>query len=357
MKLSRLIFALLFSLSTIQVSAYHFMGGHITYTCDAQNAYSFTIEIYRDCGTTMMPTTFDLNINSVSCNISTTVTLELLVNPPQIISPLCSSQPNPCTNPSVGITGIERYIYSHVANSVISDPPVVLVACSDWVFSINSCCRTNQITTGSNNSSFKILTTLNNIVAPCNNSPWFDFETPFYACLGDTSVYSLGTIEDDGDSLSFKMVDCLDINGVVNYNNGFSGQNPISNNYIEFDSLTGELRFVPTVLQMSIICILVEEYRNGVKIGEVLREGRIEILNCANQLPTLSGINGTYRQDSISVCAGQNLCFTLDAFDADTTNSIALSFAYNLSGASITTTQTANNAKQITVCWTPTLIC
>ena len=146
----------------------------------------------------------------------------------------------------------------------------------------------------------------------------------------------------------------------VNYATGFSATTPLSVNYSSFDNSTGTWTFVPSIVQTGVICMLVEEYRNGNKIGEVMRDIQIGVTNCTNQAPILSGINGTATgagatgSNSISTCAGQNLCFTIDAYDSDVAQTVGINYTNALAGATYTVTNTGNTA-QVTVCWTPTL--
>ena len=66
----------------------------------------------------------------------------------------------------------------------------------------------------------------------------------------------------------------------------------------------------PTNLEITVMAVLVEEYRNGVLIGAVERDIQFTIIDCNNIIPTLSGINGT-NSFSQTVCAGTQTCFDI----------------------------------------------
>lgn len=353
----KLILALILSLSTFQVSASHLMGGNITYECLGNNTYIVKVELYRDCNGITLPNTLSLSIESANCNINMNYSIPLVANSPEIVTQICSSAPDVCNDPS-GVYGVQKYTYI--------DSAVVLPSCNfltDVTISYSDCCRNGAITTlnGGGGSGFYIETVLDNTLPNCNNSPVFDFDPIFYACIGDTAVYSHGVSDPDGDDLVFSLVGCLqNQTSAVPYNTGYSGQNPLSTSYLQVDATTGTVKFVPLVAEVGVICMLVEEYRNGVKIGEVMRDMQIGVTNCqGNQLPVLSGINGTVGpngatgSNSISITNGQNLCFTIDAFDADSAQVLAIQYTNSLPGATYTLNQTGNTA-QITVCWTPT---
>lgn len=362
MKSLKFILALILSLSAFQVSASHLMGGNITYECVGNNVYKFKAELYRDCNGITLPSTIPLTVTSASCGLNFTIILELEPSGPEIVTPLCPNEPDRC-NGSTGVYGVQKYTYTHVSASQgqgLSSPPVVLPSCSDWVIAYSICCRNAAISTGSANSSFYIQTELNNVSASCNNSPIFGFDPILFGCIGDTVKYSHGVSDADNDSLVFSLTNCLEgLANSVAYLPPYSGTNPLANNYISLDAATGTLTFVPTQAQTGVICMLVEEYRNGVKIGEIVRDIQIGILNCTNQSPYLSGINGTATSagttgsNTMSICVGQNSCFTIDAYDYNTAQNVGVTYSNTLSGATFSVNATGNTA-QVTICWTPT---
>ena len=63
----------------------------------------------------------------------------------------------------------------------------------------------------------------------------------------------------------------------------------------------------PTNLEITVMAVLVKEYRNGVLIGEVERDIQFTVIDCNNIVPTVTGINGT-NSFSQTVCAGTQFC-------------------------------------------------
>ena len=111
-------------------------------------------------------------------------------------------------------------------------------------------------------------------------------------------------------------------NGGVNYIGTFSAANPISGTTV-FDQITGDLCMNTTQSQVSVIAMKITEYRNGVKIGSVLRDIQIIILSCSTTPPVLSGFNGVPQDvtnasaldDSLHFCANDldNINFTINS--------------------------------------------
>lgn len=61
----------------------------------------------------------------------------------------------------------------------------------------------------------------------------------------------------------------------VNYLPGFSATSPLMTSAagpVTIDENTGAITFTPNIMQVGIVCVRVEEFRNGVKIGEVVRD-------------------------------------------------------------------------------------
>jgi gliding motility-associated-like protein len=308
-----------------QAKASHIMGGDITYNCIGPNTFAFTVQLYQDCNGIALPGSIPLTITSASCGQTINITLELVPSGPLIVTPLCPGQPDRCNGS--GTYGIQQYTYTHIPASQgqgLSSPPVVLPAgCTDWTISWTDCCRNGAITTGPAGA-FYIETELNNVNAPCNNSPAFlNTPTP-YACVGTNVNYSHGVSEWDGDSLVFSLVPCLTgANTPVTYNNPYSGTNPVASaSGISINSATGAIAFTPTQAQVGVICVLVEEYRNGVNVGSVMRDIQFTILNCTNSLPLASGangnagVNGATGSYDVTVCEGETVDFIVASYDA-----------------------------------------
>jgi hypothetical protein len=112
--------------------------------------------------------------------------------------------------------------------------------------------------------------------------------------------------------------------------------------------------FTPNTPQTAVICVRVEEFRNGIKIGEIVRDLQFVIQNCTNQLPTASGINGSNTVFDTTVCAGSTLCFDILGLDADASNNLTMSASGLPTGATFTVSGSGNN-RVGRFCWNPTV--
>jgi gliding motility-associated-like protein len=227
--------------------------------------------------------------------------------------------------------------------------------CSDWVMSYQLCCRNAAITNIANpsNNTFYIYATLNNQNGLCNNSPTFSNKPVPFACLGQEFCFNHGATDVDGDSLVYSLITPYqNANSTVQYNAPYSATSPLASSpAVNFNNSTGDICMTPTALQVTVMAVLVREYRNGVLIGSVERDIQVTVLNCGNNLPSLSGINGT-NNFSASVCAGQQLCFNINSFDPDAGQNVSVNWDGSIPNATFTTS--AGSRPTGTFCWTPT---
>lgn len=143
------------------------------------------------------------------------------------------------------------------------------------------------------------------------------------ACKFQPWVYNSGAVDEDGDSLSFKLVPSMGAS-CVPFELGFYvypdeidaiGDSPNPANDISIDPLTGTIIWEsPQRNGEYNIAFIVEEWRNGVRLGQVMRDMQIVVEDCANLPPEIGFIPDT------CVEAGQNLTFEITATDPEGSN-------------------------------------
>ncbi len=340
---SFLILILLFAGSSKNAVASHSMGSDITYRCLGNNQYEVTLSFYRDCAGIPADSAAWISFSS-SCYPTGNTIIYLIPGTGREISPVCPSEVSTCNGGT--FTGIQEYIY----RGIITLPG----PCADWTFSYNLCCRNNAITNIDfpGNTLMYVYATLNNTITPCNNSPTFSNLPVPFVCLGQLYCYNHGAYDADGDSLVYSLITPFDSPGLpVQYNFPFSATNPLSSiPATSFNSSNGDICMTPSNLEVTVMAVLVSEYRNGVLIGSVERDIQITVINCNNVLPTLTGVNGT-NSFSQSVCAGNQICFTVYSADPDGLQNTIVSWDNSIPGATFTTLP--GHRESGTFCWTP----
>ncbi len=317
------------------VNATHLLAFEINYEHLGNNVFEVTLIYYRDCaGVTEPVGPITINLKSIACNQNVNISCAKQPDPiggPEV-SPMCVGALTTTTCSGGTNPGIERYYYKGTIDLQSN-------FCDDWVFSYADCCRSNAIDNLASLGNQYVETTMNNeIVAGdtiWNNSPTFTSLPTPYICINQPYNHSQGTIEIDGDSLSFSIINSLSAAGLnIGFAAGYSLSDPIiSSPSITIDPLTGHMTMKPTLLQYCALLIKVEEWRqvNGtmIQVGTAMHEMLISVFNCTNVQPALDsigiqGIVGGVKIDSFEaeVQPEDSVSFFFVAIDANGNNQL-----------------------------------
>jgi hypothetical protein len=124
---------------------------------------------------------------------------------------------------------------------------------------------------------------INNFLGP-NNSPILLNPPLDNGCVNTTYYHNVGAYDPDGDSLSYKLINCRGLDGqpIPGY------VTPQASQYIKIDEITGDLIWeTPTMQGEYNVAILISEYRRGQFIGSVVRDMQITIGACNNKPPQI----------------------------------------------------------------------
>jgi gliding motility-associated-like protein len=169
------------------------------------------------------------------------------------------------------------------------------------------------------NTAFFVETTLN--IAPLigdNNTPELLNEPLDDACIDVVWTHNPGGFDRDGDSLVYSLIPSMqydppNVSRPINVSNFSSpasfGGSPDS---MFIDRRTGLITWqTPKQAGVYNIAILVEEYRNGQKIGQVIRDMAIFVDPCPNRPPIISAIRDTCTRPN------STLVFDVKCWDPD----------------------------------------
>ncbi len=303
-------------------NATHMAGAEIAYIYQGTpNSYLFRIKFYRDCAGIFPTVPMPLCISSASLGFSTTIYLNV-VTQTVIPNPPCVTLPSPNCSQGFGGIGTEEY----VCEALYTLP----AQATDWVFSWSDCCRNTAITTLQPNGMY-VAATLDNVTPPTgvtDNSPIFNFIPYTTFCVGYPFYYDQGATDPDGDSLVFLLANAQESNGcppvptnlqyLTNPQTGllYSGAQPVASSVpITIDSKTGVIYFIPSIQQVAVICVLVQEYDTtgpgpAVFKGTVKRDIQVVITNQCNIVNPAFDLNATYVPigDTTGATAGPYFC-------------------------------------------------
>lgn len=287
----RLLAIVLLGLFSLPTQASHVIGGDIQYEYLGNNQYYIKLVIYRQSTGAGLPAATNVNVNSQTCGINTSVSLQRT----QVYS--ASSFAFDCISQSnAGGFLPEVNVYETTA----SNPLTLTQRCSDYKLSWSLCCRPGGITNigggaSSAGFSFYFEAELNNRQGIGNNSsPTFVSDPIAYICTGGFINYLQRATEPDGDSIRYEIIDPRSASGVnVPYTAPFNKNNPFStdpNNPYTLDPKTGNISFIAQlpggVTEVSVIALRVDEYRFDStyffweKVGSSNRE--IQVVVAAN---------------------------------------------------------------------------
>ena len=178
-----------------------------------------------------------------------------------------------------------------------------------------------------------------------NSSPDFGVYPPdAYFCANNTKLMSFPAVDPDGDSLVYTLVDPLNSSGNSNGTSAGSGTYPFypacqwaggysinnivgGNPPMAIDPASGLISATPSIIGYFVFTVRVEEFRNGIKLGEVRRDVQYASLPCTVPPPpslAVNGYQGSFPNYSlqIDVSVNDTVCFDVDANITDVNDSI-----------------------------------
>ncbi|MCY7351421.1 MAG: gliding motility-associated C-terminal domain-containing protein [Cytophagaceae bacterium] len=249
------------------------------------------------------------------------------------------------TNPAcVTVTGLRTRLiqYSSLVifqASSFNDPPGYYIV---W----ERCCRNNVISNirqpGSSGSVFylEIPPLQVNGRAFKNGSPQFTPVLGDYVCRGEPFTFDFSATDPDRDSLQYSLVTPyngfstpqepkIQARGSSNYpevswGTSYSASNSIPGNpALRIDARTGRLTVTASELGLFVFSVLVQESRNGQRIGLVRRDFQLKVIDCPQNTPPKvqlreAGKTDFYREgQTIRIKRGEEKCLTFLITDPD----------------------------------------
>lgn len=301
--------------------ASHLAGGHLDYQCIDSNTYLVTLTFFRDCSGLEIDPDDDGPIlwrSSTECGYSCTALGAMEYIEHEEVDYGCGENCSGGAYP-----GFEKYIYQKTV--------ILPEECPDWKFSINIAARNDTEFAGGGNYINYVM--VNNEGGLCNNSPQFDNLSVWLGCVNTTTVFENEITEVDGDNLVFELTEplvlgigssvCDDQVPIAYLGGELNASNPIpSLSGASVDPATGDITMTPTNTGTSYFAVKVKEYRDGVLIGESIRDGEIIIDNCTPSESITFGAWSDSGADSLWVAPESQDCFEIPIFNPTAINDI-----------------------------------
>ncbi|MBI1836591.1 MAG: PKD domain-containing protein [Flavobacteriia bacterium] len=317
-------FLVIISLFIIQyANASHIVGGDIYYNYLGGNNYQINVTLYRDCFSSGAAYDDPLHLSIYNASNVEITTLEVpfpgSTNVPIVFN-------NPCVTAPGGIC-VEKATYSVTVNL----PPTP----GGYTASYQRCCRgpnvSNLITpedTGLTLTTHIPGSETGNIA---NSSPHFVNYPPIVICNNDQLVFNHYAIDPDGDNLVYSLVTpfagASSVTPMplvipppnyanVNWSGGYSGANPLGPGAtISIDPVTGVLTAQPLLQGLFVVGIRVQEYRNGVLVGQTVRDFLFKVISCNISMQAIVPLQ-VDMDYFVSYCQGLTVTFDNNSYGA-----------------------------------------
>ena len=301
MKLFRIIFFVSFLILgfSLDSQATHIVGGSLSYEHLGGSSYKVTLRLYRDCDPNSFigENTAWIEIrrgNGTDPGLSQYLPkLDQVVLDPPLDS--CAIDPGIC---------VEEQFYS----AIISLPP----SATGYHMFHQTYARNNTIinivSPGDYGEGFYTYVPNVNLLLTNSSPVWTNFP-PVFVCQGQNVDFDHSAVDPNGDSLVYSLYRPFDgrrFNIDVTYNTflptintlgtppnnitfptvvyepGFGVNNPlnVSGTPLNIDPVTGYMSGIPEDIGQYVVGVRCEEYRDGVKIGEIVRDFQFNVVVC-----------------------------------------------------------------------------
>lgn len=319
------------------LTAAHVIGGNFQIEQVGPNTFNIELRVFRDCTTGNYRFEYTNEMEIGLFDQSTNTLMQTLVPDTIWVNPI--NLADPCYTPSICV---EEGVYTF-NNITIADNP------NGYYLVWERCCR-NPALINLDNPTNTGLVNYAEIPDPAilntNSSPVFGaYPQNGFLCVNTPKQIDFSATDPDGDSLVYRFM----TPSKGNTGNGFpptlfnstttpAGPQPgpyISANWsagynifnilgtagsMSINANTGIISATAPNIGLYALAVQVEEYRGGVKIGEVVREIQFEAVNCAgNDLPTYANF-----ADTLVVGYKQLFCADFVANDPNGSDSIVL---------------------------------
>ncbi|MFN8393053.1 MAG: T9SS type A sorting domain-containing protein [Bacteroidia bacterium] len=347
-------------------------GAHIEYECVNPCTTRVFLRMYSDCTISCYWGPGWVRWKPSSQLLCPTQPTVLGGFSPQVVteySPVCPGQPTNCNAPGAPSIGLDEYVWYREYDICSASP-------CNYQLVWQQCCRDYSVNSLINPQSQSLCmnaTSITTGLASCDNSPKFIIEPRVRLCAGQDHAISFGAYDVDGDSLSYQLASCYyDSVTPSSYAVGYSPAQPFGSSWnVSLDPRTGILSMdaQPGNALTTIVCVTVNEYRNGTWIGSVQRDIQILVFNCgANVTPTMQSLTNVTGAtgivgDAVYRCSPGPICMDIPTADPNSSQNLTLVWDGRLPGATFSDANTLISNDSIfgtganppigRLCWTP----
>jgi gliding motility-associated-like protein len=288
-------------------SADHIVGGSLEYEQLGGSTYRITLKLHGNCNSaTLFPDPATIKVLKNNGTLFKTLSIprtSTTIIPPKIDT--CFVNPGIC---------LEEIIYSQIVTGL---PP----SAGGYHLYFILCCRNTTILNIDQSGPLKAATYYthipdNNIVTT-NSSPKWNQSLPSFLCQGNPLNIDESASDVDGDSLYYELYTPFDTGAVtitgglfstvpLKWKTGYGVTNPLipnAPNSFKINSTTGIITGTPPpTIGSFVIGIRCQEWRNGIRLGEIIRDIQLTVVSCPPKILASFKYSGN--------CSGTKISFT-----------------------------------------------
>jgi gliding motility-associated-like protein len=270
-----------------EVRATHIVGGEMTYRCLGNNQYEIRLVVFRDCYNGVPY--FDTSVAYVGV-YQQDVLVDSLYMPFRMVDDTLS----PDLNDSCLVVPPNVCVHTTYYLDTITLPP----APGGYTIVYQRCCRnytiSNIIDPDDTGATYSIHIT-EEAMAVCNNSPRFTNWPPVYICADKPLLFDHSAIDEDGDSIVYRL--CAPFDGATDFDprpypsdqtipkpvvwkDPYSLDNVMGGVPLTIDSLTGLMDAVPNTIGQFVVGVCMDEYRDGQLLSVTRRDFQYNVGIC-----------------------------------------------------------------------------
>lgn len=302
-------FILALLLVHFRLSATHIVGGELLYVQKNPGEYEVTLRLLIDC---INGDKFAIALDSIAyIGYYNAVTNQLIdVDTIRRGSPKRVEELHYNCITFTSNACVDEYLYTYTKSISLADTGIIIA--------YQRCCRnhtiSNIINPGNTGSTYWTLIPPQKSIT-VNSSPSFKKLPPNFLCTNAPLVFDHSAIDPDGDSIVYSLITpYTGANSTVPQPKipskppyativlkpAFTTANFMNNAVPMFiDSISGELRVFPDQTGQFVVGILAEEYRDGVKIGEIHRDYQFNVQDCVFDVQSYFTNNAVSCSDSV----------------------------------------------------------
>lgn len=303
---TRLFLASMLCLSMAQVKATHLMGGEITARQIVDSVYQITLTVYRDTLGIPMDSLANFTLRDSSGSVI------LTFQTPQ----------------DTLFSGTRLRLYPYGVEVYVFVDTIHLPGEGMYHLSFLDCCRNGAIQNLNSplNENMYLTTTLSYFNNASNSTPFFLVPPVIFLPVNTTWAYNPLPFDWNGDSLVFSLDTPL-----TTFNTncaGYSAPPSVSTNPFSLNAANGSITWTASTVGNFNATVLVDEYRNGVKIGEIRRDMQFIVINTSSSMARMTNMNQVSQNSrgdyEVRINANELYDFAFYAEDPDSLDKVAI---------------------------------